>query len=225
MSRIPSRAGVVSRLRYLAFGAYVRPRPSAELIRLGTSYGGWVVPKRVLRPGTLCYCFGVGEDISFDLALVDQFGCEVFAFDPTPRSAAYVRSLEPLDSRFHFVPVGVWKEPGELKFYEPKDASHVSHSIVNLQRTDGYFIALVDTVPALMAERTHTRLGILKLDVEGAEHAALEPLLAAATDIDVICVEFDQPSSVLAVLRTTRALRKAGYTLVARERWDCTFAR
>ena len=220
-----TRAGLVSALRRAVFNAFVRVRARSDLVRLGTGYGGWLVPSSALGPQRVCYCFGVGEDISFDLELVRQYGCEVFAFDPTPRSATYVQGLEPLDPRFHFVPVGVWSEAAELRFYEPKDASHVSHSVVNLQRTTGYFIAQVDTVPALMRERGHNQLAVLKLDVEGAEHEALRPVLAAALDVEVICVEFDQPSSVVDVLKTTRALRRAGYRLVARERWDCTFAR
>jgi len=38
--------------------------------RLGTTYGGWVLPKEVLlNENSIVYSGGVGEDISFDIKL------------------------------------------------------------------------------------------------------------------------------------------------------------
>jgi len=31
------------------------------------------------------YSLGIGEDISFDLALIEKYGARVHAFDPTPK--------------------------------------------------------------------------------------------------------------------------------------------
>lgn len=59
--------------------------------KYGSQYGGWVVPVGILDHSSVCYCAGVGEDVSFDLALIKKFGCEVLAFDPTPRAIEYVR--------------------------------------------------------------------------------------------------------------------------------------
>ena len=39
-----------------------------ELERLGTDYGGWIVPQNMhLSSDSVMYSAGVGEDISFDL--------------------------------------------------------------------------------------------------------------------------------------------------------------
>jgi FkbM family methyltransferase len=221
---MPTRAALLSLARRTAFGRLVPVVEGEELVRLGSRYGGWVVPTRAVRPGVVCYCCGVGEDATFDLALAEQ-GCTVVAVDPTPRSAEYVRGLAPLPAGFEFVPLGVWSSRTQLRFYEPKDPAHVSHSVVNLQKTDRYLTVEVETITALMQERGHTWLSVLKLDVEGAEHEALKPFLEAGAPADVVCLEFDQPASLRSVLRTTRALQRAGFRLVARERWDCTFSR
>ena len=38
--------------------------------KLGTNYGGWIIPKNIaLTPESIIYSVGVGEDISFDLLL------------------------------------------------------------------------------------------------------------------------------------------------------------
>jgi hypothetical protein len=41
-----------------------------RLERLGSDYGGWYVPIDRLAPHSICYLAGVGEDITFDLALI-----------------------------------------------------------------------------------------------------------------------------------------------------------
>lgn len=209
-------------LRRTMFNLLVRVHPGPPLIRLGSNYGGWTIAPSLLGPDSVCYCAGVGEDITFDMALIDRFRCTVHAFDPTPRAIDFVDQQKP-DSRFHFHPIGVWSSQGTLRFYAPRDPLHVSHSVVNLQRTDDYFTAECESIPDLMKRLGHEKVTLLKLDVEGAEHAALGPALSMRPLIPTICVEFDQPSRLVAVLKTCRRLRHAGYRLVARRGWDCTF--
>lgn len=51
---------------------------SNKLLRLGTTYGGWIIPVDAgLTADSVCYCAGAGEDISFDCALVEWFHCQV----------------------------------------------------------------------------------------------------------------------------------------------------
>jgi len=61
--------------------------------RLGSGYGGWDVIPGLLDKQSVVYSFGIGEDVSFDLALIDRFDLKVEAFDPTPKSIAYVKKL------------------------------------------------------------------------------------------------------------------------------------
>ena len=64
-----------------------------DLVKLGTEYGGWYVPTSLIEKGTICYCVGAGEDISFDIDLIRNFRSEIFVFDPTPRSISHIESL------------------------------------------------------------------------------------------------------------------------------------
>jgi FkbM family methyltransferase len=201
--------------------AYPEPDPALGLARIGTDYGGWIVPTAMIGSDWICYCGGVGEDSSFDLGLIETFGCEVYAFDPTPRAIAHVMATAG-DARFHFLAVGLWSEDATLRFFAPRDPTHVSHSVVNLQRTDEYFEAGCRSIPSLMAELGHTRIDLLKIDIEGAEHAVIASTLRAGIRPRVICLEIDRPVSPRAFWMTMRRLAKGGYELIAVDRWNLT---
>jgi hypothetical protein len=54
------------------------------------SYGGWVVNPELIRADSVVYSFGLGEDVSFDLALIETYGVEVHGFEPDPRSLEWL---------------------------------------------------------------------------------------------------------------------------------------
>ena len=202
----------------------LRPDVRDDLVRPGSKYGGWWVPAVDLKPGVVAYCAGAGEDITFDLAL-HAVGCQVTTFDPTPRAIAYVEAAAPSDDRFRFVPVGWWSRQDTLRFYAPRDPAHVSHSALNLQATQDYFEAPVNTVAALMSELGDTRVDLIKMDIEGAEYEVIDSLLRDGPLPRTLCVEFDQPQPLRRTFKAVARLRAAGYDLVKVDRWNYTFTR
>lgn len=200
----------------------LRPRAELDLVRVGGTYGGWWIPRRSLKPGAVIYCAGAGEDISFDLEMHGA-GCVVRTFDPTPRAIAYVEANAPKDSRFSFLPLGLWHEDTEMRFYEPSVAGFVSHSAVNLYKTDRFFVAPVRCLQSLMREFGDDHIDVLKMDIEGAEVPILHALMESGSLPPVICVEFDQPQSMARIVRCVRAVRSAGYRLAKMEHWNLTF--
>jgi FkbM family methyltransferase len=202
--------------------AYLRPRKPADLVRLGTDYGGWWLPEFILRPGAVAYCVGAGEDISFDLALHDR-GMRVVTIDPTPRAVSHVKAVAPKSDRFAFVPVGLWDTASELRFYYPRDPATAACSVVNIQHTSEYFTAKVDTLRKLMDDLGDNHIDVLKLDIEGAEHRVIESFIADGVRPVVLCVEYDQPVPIRSVLRSIRLLQQSGYRLLRIEFWNYTF--
>jgi FkbM family methyltransferase len=202
----------------------LRPSNPDNLVRLGSAYGGWWVPHSVLRPGATAYCAGAGEDITFDLALLDR-GMSVTTFDPTPRAIAYVARTAPSQATFRFEPIGWWDSTTELRFYAPRNAAHVSHSAVNLQSTDEYFSARVETVSSLCKRLKDNHVDLIKMDIEGAEYRVIDSLLSEGPRPEVLCVEFDQPAPVRKTLAATRSLAAAGYELLRLEGFNATFGR
>jgi FkbM family methyltransferase len=168
----------------------IESRP--DLVRLGNRNADWTVPKNQIHPGSIVYCAGCGEDISFDLELVARFKCQVHGFDPTPRAIAHVAQVASHEALYHFHPLGLWKERQTMRFFAPKDPAHVSHSILNVQGTDDFFEAGVARVSELQRELGHETLDLLKLDVEGAEYTVLETLLEDGNLPRILCVEFDE---------------------------------
>src|SRR5438309_1074360 len=85
-------------------------------VRLGSEYGGWTIRPDRLESSSIVYSFGVGEDVSFDLALIARFGATIHAFDPTPRSSAWVMAQR-LPSAFVFHEWGIANFDGLTTFY------------------------------------------------------------------------------------------------------------
>jgi FkbM family methyltransferase len=191
---------------------------------LGSEHGGWLVPALDVPEGAVCYLAGVGDDITFDLALIARFNCSVFAFDPTPRAQEHVIQHAAHLCQFRFFPVGLWDTEGVLKFYAPSNPQDVSHSILNLKRTDKYFEAPCKRLSTLMRELGHSRLQLLKLDIEGAEYRVIDSLIEDGLDIGIICVEYhavhNDPDHKLK--KSVARLCETGYALVAVE-YDVNF--
>lgn len=202
---------------------YKRISRRHDLSRIGSPHGGWVVPTQLLCADSICYCVGCGEDITFDLGLIDRFNCHVYGFDPTPRAVKYVRDRTRHRDHYHFLDVGVWNQDDTLKFYAPKNPSHVSHSALNLQRTQDFFYARVKTLKTIMNEQGHKELALLKLDIEGAEYAVVDFIVDNAIDIRILCVEYDEyfhpmDNGYLArIAKSVERLCNAGFALISSE--------
>lgn len=225
MSRIRTLRAYLDRRRLIGRLGFVR-RDDMEM--LGNPYGGYRVPTSQLGERSVCYLAGTGEDITFDLALIARFGCEVWAFDPVPEAAAYVARAGADEPRHHFMGVGLWSSDTTLAFHAPAQEGFVSHSATNLQGTEAAFEAHVRAVTSLMAELGHDHIDLLKVSAEGAEFEIIDHVLDNGIDVRVLCVEFAQPADMGRVLDCGRRLQSVGFDLVGAgqwRQWKLTFAR
>lgn len=180
---------------------------------IGSDYGSHTVPAGTLHSTSIVYSFGIGTDVSFDAGVMEQFGCTIHGFDPTPKSIEWVKQ-QSLDDRFVFHPWGLDQCDGDMVFQEPEDLRHVSFSRASSSQKG---IALpVKRLKTIMKLLGHERLDLLKLDIEGFEYAALEDMLACAIRPQVIAVEFHHRMYGIPNDRTldaVKALRSNGYIL------------
>jgi len=226
------RRALTALLNYIRSKVFVRLEPlvpRADLDFLGTEYGGWPVVVHPSAHDGVCYSAGIGEDASFDRALIERTGCTVHAFDPVPRVADYVAREFANEPRFVFHPLGLWSTDSEMTFFGPELDGWVSHTAIDFRHTPAAFRAVVRSVPSVMRELGHDHLSVLKLSVEGAQFAVLDPVISAGTPIDQILVEFTPPVAVRKVRGQCAKLRSAGYDLVAAPlqtwNWKCAFVR
>lgn len=183
---------------------------------LGTEYGGWSVCPNGLTKESIVYSFGVGEDISFDLAMIERFGMHIYAFDPTPKSINWVKSQR-LPKEFQLFEFGVAGYDGTAKFYPPENPEHVSCTILEKPSTANKAIEVkVYKLSTIMNMLGHKRVDILKMDIEGAEYAVIDELLSLDIEIQQLLVEFHHRFANIGIAQTRKtieSLNRKGYKI------------
>ncbi len=208
--------------------------------RLGTRYGGWWVDTRLVGPQPLLIDCGLGEDISFPAAFLQRFaGAHVIGVDPNPRSLAYCRAHCP--PGMEILANAFWTSSGEdIAFHLPrgqdqlpKGADGVSGSLdASHEYVEGGQRIETQTVDldALLARAGRQDCDILKLDVEGAEYALLEALVASGRirAARQVLVEFHHGVTRHTLDDTRRivaSMTAAGFRLVHSENRNYIFRR
>jgi len=178
--------------------------------RIGSGYGGWLVATQLLPPSPIVYSCGVGEDLTFDVAMIRRFGSQVFAFDPVDRAINYekrVREQERVDIRLMGVAIGA--VDGVMKLYPPVNTAWVSYSTIPSQDNTAHPIQVpMRSVASLMRDLRHTHLDVLKLDIEGAEYDVVDSLIAARVSVGQLLVEFHHRLLRDGVRRTEECIRE-----------------
>jgi FkbM family methyltransferase len=177
-----------------------------EKIWLGNEGACWCICPEELSASSAVYSFGVGEDISFDLELIRRFGVWVYAFDPTPRSIAWVHEQK-LPTKFSFRPFGLAATDGNCAFLPPENPTHVSHTIVQRKSSQRAIEAPMHRLGTIMKMLGHSQIDLLKMDIEGAEYGVLEDMLACRIDVKQLLVEFHHRWPQIGVNKTKQAIR------------------
>jgi FkbM family methyltransferase len=163
------------------------------------------------------YSVGIGQDISFDRAIHRAWGCRVYGFDPTPKSKRWFERQSDVDFMdFHAIGLGTYT--GTATFHLPESEKATSGSLnASVQSTLTRPIEVqLSTLKDLMMQLGHTRLDVLKIDIEGAEYEVLPALLADGIEIGQILIEFhDRWVDGIPSKAVHEALAANGYVLVA----------
>jgi len=175
----------------------------------GSDYGGWPIVSNSLSAGSVIVDIGLGEDISFSESLMKKYGCNVYGFDPTPRSIDYVRKrMAPTFSLFE---LGVAATGGEATFYLPNNTAHVSGSLFSSSHVGQREITVpligIADVPALIGT---DKIDLLKLDIEGAEFDLLDApeFGKVVAHANQICIEFHHRWPEFGKAKTVRAVKR-----------------
>jgi FkbM family methyltransferase len=201
----------------LGLDVFVRPQGSLPLLSLGQGPGTWVVWPDGLGRDSVVYSFGVGCDITFERAIIERYGLTVHAFDPTPLSLDWIRSQQ-LPMEFHLHELGIAADDGNARFHPPTKAKFESFSLVRTSGLGEPIEAPVRRFKTLVQMLGHTKIDLLKLDIEGAEYEVLKDVLQSEVQIGQILVEFHHRWKEVGASQTERAIKQliaAGYVLAA----------
>jgi len=198
---------------------HLRPSVKIPVRWYGTMYGGFFACPLHLGRISIVYSVGIGEDISFDLELIRIHGCNVWGFDPTPKSVAWMaRKIVP--DEFHFCPIGLGPTDGSLEFFLPKDESNVSGSFCK-QRNVNYSESIsleMRQLSSIAKDLEHSHIDLLKIDIEGFEYDVFQSIIDSGLTIDQICVEFHDrffPNIPRRSLNSIQQLKSAGFEVFA----------
>lgn len=180
------------KLKFFIQGKYISINQiKKEKQWVGNKYGGFYIANNSLSNNSIVYSIGIGEDVSFDLDIIEKYNCKIFAFDPTPKSINWV-DKNVLNKNFNFSPVGISNEKGSKSFYLPKDSKHVSGSLEKISTVnESNAVELdFDTLKNQMIKNKHHKIDLLKMDIEGSEYDVIDLIVTDKIQIDQILVEF-----------------------------------
>jgi FkbM family methyltransferase len=219
------RNRVSHRLARRKYAPMIEIQRSTELLRLGSSFGGWVFePSADLQCSVIVSC-GLGEDASFDIEFASRFCAKVIVIDPTPRAIRHFEAIQervgqpavqsyvkqgrqPVDSydlrkitneSLILERSALWIENAKLKFFAPSNPDHVSYSVVNYQNNYSQETPHIEvtsiTLEALFAKYHLDAIPLIKFDIEGAEIQVIRYMLEKAMHPRQLLVEFDEMNS------------------------------
>ena len=151
--------------------------------------GNYKLLAKNISLNSIIYSCGIAEDISFDEAISDKFGCDVFMFDPTKESLKFMETIN--NPKLKFFNIGIWKRDGNIKFFYHAENSNLS--VTNIFHSENHFTLPCKTIATLMKEHQQTIIDVLKMDIEGASFDILNDLLDKKTYPMQIVVELERP--------------------------------
>jgi FkbM family methyltransferase len=195
---------------------WVRPQKCCHKLRLGQGDGEWTICPDHLHERSLVYSFGLGSNISFDLALINRFHAEVHGFDPTPLSQEWLRRQE-LPQEFHFHSFGIGGTDGSVEFRLPAVHGGMNFTMSPHVSEKTIVTGQVLSLPSILDKLGHNQIDLLKMDVEGAEYEVIPDIIKNADRIAQLLIEFHHRLIGEKGLEQTRqaltALADAGFEL------------
>lgn len=171
----------------------------------GSIYGGWVVDLELIPQNSTIISAGVGEDISFDLAMIEKRNVNVIGIDPTKKSHDFIEKTKP--KNFQLIKKALWNKKETITLYKNRIDAYVSESVLEshsfTNKKQSYETETI-TLPELLEK--HKNVSVIKMDVEGAEYEIIESLIELS--IPQLCVEFHHFCSDKTLQDTINAINK-----------------
>lgn len=221
----------------LVSARFIRDR-SVSIVRLGSNYGGWWIPRNALGGdyrNPVLISVGLGHDVSFDQKFLEGNGF-LIGLDPLASSIRFAERELGDYHRKHLLQMGLWKTDGEIAFFPPKKEGHDSWSITEpgnaSDQMEKFKVTTLSSLIHKFLEISESDYLILKLDIEGAEFEVLRSDGLGLMRPNYLAVEIDYLSKlsffsfglriqrVVQVRKLLHQLRNLGYELIHTEHYN-----
>lgn len=159
-------------------------------VYVGSYHAGYSICPTDLGPSSVIYSFGLGDDISFDLELIEKYGCKVFGADPTPKSLEFLGKMD-LPYNFKYFDFAIADYDGVIELFFPKNNDHVSLVSGDDGKRSGSsqsFKCL--TIASFMNMLGHSHVDLIKIDIKGPEFAIIPQIISTGISFNQLIVEF-----------------------------------
>ena len=188
-----------------------------KMKQIGTKYGGYSIYENFTKDPIIISC-GVGEDVTFDVEMIDRYNAKILLIDPTPRAIKYYEMLklrfgengskkynesgriDPFiydmskvhDKNLLFENKAISKtNDKKMELFYPLNNEHVSLSVNKKSPDQKKFIATTVNLDNIIKKFSFEKIDILKLDVEGAELEVLEDIINKKIFPKQLLIEYD----------------------------------
>ena len=147
--------------------------------RIGSKYGGWYIDPNIVPQNSYIISAGLGNDISFDLAMIKLTNCFVVGIDPTTLAAKTVSKIK--EPKFVYIKRGLFPNDNGMTM---SNLMTNGNSIYSCGRMTTKFHTI--SIPTLI--KMYKNISVLKMNIEGAEY----PVLMHLPEIDIkqVCIRF-----------------------------------
>jgi FkbM family methyltransferase len=194
----------------------------AKTLRIG-GRAAWNLNMQEVDKNSFVVSAGAGHDISFELELIAQTGCQIVLLDPSPTGCKTVEKIQ-LPPEITFEPIALSDRTGQMTLAKPANLLEGSWRVA----VDGEG----DTMPCtsigeIMERHSKSSVELLKIDIEGFEYQVVQDIILNKIPVKQICVEIHQGFEFGKTRwdrwRLIYQLHQSGYRLIHYDGWDHTF--
>jgi len=131
---------------------------------------------------------GAGRDISFELELVDRFGCRILLLDPSETGIETMRKNENQRPEIEFIPMALSSNDEPVYLSPPLNFEEGSWRLC--AKEDATVTVPAISLATLLKNNGLSEIDLLKMDIEGSEYPVVDSIVAANIPVRQICVEY-----------------------------------
>ena len=155
-------------------------------------FGNYLLKSDNINSDSIIYTFGVGTTLHFEEKVSEKYQCRVWCYDPTDCAVEFMRDRDYDKKLINYFEYGIWINDEKVKFYtQDINKKNSGGSITNLFENSEFKLLQCNKLSTFMKMNNHSKIDVLKMDIEGAAIDVLNNVLDEKIFPTQIVVEFE----------------------------------